>query len=180
MVPIILDGENAWEYYYYNGRPFLRELYRRISDSPDLAALTVSEALQRDEPRSLDRIFPGSWINANFDVWIGDKEDNKAWEYLLRARQKYDELAPGLAEDDRRLAHQELMIAEGSDWCWWYGPEHQSENRPEFDELYRSHLANAYRALHLPPPAAAALPPSTVTCNPCTASAWRRMCPSAR
>jgi alpha-amylase/alpha-mannosidase (GH57 family) len=152
LVPIILDGENAWEYYYQNGRPFLRELYRRISKSPDLDALTVSEALKIDQPRPLDHIFPGSWINANFDVWIGAPEDNKAWEYLLRARQKYDETAASVPEDNRRLAFEELMIAEGSDWCWWYGPEHQSENRVEFDELYRQHLANVYRALHQTPP----------------------------
>ena len=152
LVPIILDGENAWEYYFYSGRPFLRELYRRIVESPDLAALTVSEALKLHAPRPLDHIAPGSWINANFDVWIGAQEDNRAWEYLLRARQKYDEVAPSLPEENRRLAHQELMIAEGSDWCWWYGPEHQSENRREFDELYRSHLANVYRALKLAPP----------------------------
>jgi alpha-amylase/alpha-mannosidase (GH57 family) len=152
LVPIILDGENAWEYYYQNGRPFLRELYRRIDDSPDLAALTVSEALKLDQSRQLDRIFPGSWINANFDIWIGAQEDNRAWEYLLRARQKYDELAAGLPDVNRKLAFEELLIAEGSDWCWWYGPEHQSENRPEFDELFRQHLANVYVALKLPPP----------------------------
>jgi len=152
LVPIILDGENAWEYYYLNGRPFLRELYSRISQSHDMAALTVSEVLRADEPRVLDRIHPGSWIDANFYVWIGAQEDNRAWEYLLRARQKYDEAAPGLSEDDRRLAHEELMIAEGSDWCWWYGPEHQSDNRREFDQLYREHLAGVYRALKLQPP----------------------------
>ncbi len=84
LVPIILDGENAWEYYDRNGRPFLRELYRRISEASDLAALTVSEALALDPPRTLDHIHPGSWIDANFDVWIGAEEDNIAWEYLLR------------------------------------------------------------------------------------------------
>ena len=152
LVPIILDGENAWEYYYQNGRPFLRELYRRISNSLDLAALTVSEALKLDHPRLLDHIFPGSWINANFDIWIGAQEDNKAWEYLLRARRKYDELASSVSEDNRRLAYEELLIAEGSDWCWWYGPEHQSESRRQFDELYRHHLANVYTALNLPVP----------------------------
>jgi len=152
LVPIILDGENAWEYYYMNGRPFLRELYRRISQSSDLDALTVSEALELDHPRPLDHIFPGSWINANFDVWIGAAEDNKAWEYLLRARQKFDEAAATVSEEERKLAFEELLIAEGSDWCWWYGPEHQSENRVEFDELYRQHLANAYHALKLTPP----------------------------
>lgn len=152
LVPIILDGENAWEYYYQNGRPFLRELYRRISESSDLAALTVSEALKLDQPQPLDHIHPGSWINANFDIWIGAQEDNRAWEYLLRARRKFDEVSANLPEENRRLAFEELLIAEGSDWCWWYGPEHQSENRPEFDELYRQHLTNVYRALRLPPP----------------------------
>ena len=152
LVPIILDGENAWEYYYHNGRPFLRELYRRIGETTGMAALTVSEALKLDQPRPLDHVAPGSWINANFDVWIGAQEDNRAWEYLLRARQKYDEIGSSVPEENRRLAHEELMIAEGSDWCWWYGPEHQSENRREFDTLFRQHLSNVYRALKLVPP----------------------------
>src|SRR5207245_2260779 len=151
LVPIILDGENAWEYYYRNGRPFLRELYRRISEDPGMQAVTVSEGLRGIAPERLDYIFPGSWINANFDVWIGAEEDNKAWEYLLRARQVYDQ-ASGVSEDNRRLAYQELLIAEGSDWNWWYGPEHDSANRVEFDTLYRNHLANVYRALNLAPP----------------------------
>jgi alpha-amylase/alpha-mannosidase (GH57 family) len=152
LVPIILDGENAWEYYDRNGRPFLRELYRRIGESSDLAALTVSEALQLDPPRTLDHIHPGSWINANFDIWIGAEEDNIAWEYLLQARRKFDEVAPGVSAAQRDVAYEELLIAEGSDWCWWYGPEHISENRVEFDELYRQHLANVYRSLGLAPP----------------------------
>jgi alpha-amylase/alpha-mannosidase (GH57 family) len=152
FVPIILDGENAWEFYEQNGRPFLRELYRRIAADPSITALTVGEALQRLEPQRLDHIFPGSWIGASFDVWIGAEEDNRAWEYLLRARQTYDRVAPGVSEQDRQLAYEELLIAEGSDWCWWYGPEHQSDFRAEFDELYRAHLANVYRALHLAPP----------------------------
>src|SRR5262249_35172607 len=71
LVPIILDGENAWEYYYRNGRDFLRELYRRITEDPDMDAVTVSEGLRLMAPERLDYIFPGSWINANFDVWIG-------------------------------------------------------------------------------------------------------------
>ena len=152
LVPIILDGENAWEYYDHNGRPFLRELYRRIVESSDLAALTVSEALQLDPPRTIHHIHPGSWIDANFDVWIGSEEDNVAWEYLLHARRKFDEVAAGVSEEQRALAYEELLIAEGSDWCWWYGPEHISENRIEFDELYRQHLANVYHALGLAPP----------------------------
>ncbi|MBV8731867.1 MAG: glycoside hydrolase, partial [Acidobacteriia bacterium] len=153
LVPIILDGENAWEYYHRNGRPFLRELYRRITEDPGLSAVTVSEALARFTPEGLDHIFPGSWIEANFDVWIGAEEDNQAWTQLLRARQTFDAAATATPADERRrMAMEELLIAEGSDWCWWYGPEHESANREEFDQLYRSHLANVYRFLELSPP----------------------------
>ncbi|HTB14468.1 MAG TPA: hypothetical protein VK752_23015 [Bryobacteraceae bacterium] len=151
LVPIILDGENAWEWYEANGRPFLRELYRRISEDKGLEALTVSEALLKFKTEPLQGIFPGSWINANFDIWIGAEEDNLSWEYLLAARKAYD-AAKDVPEDKRALAYEELLIAEGSDWNWWYGPEHGSDNRPEFDELYRSHLKNVYRALGQTPP----------------------------
>jgi len=155
FVPIILDGENAWEHYEENGRPFLRELYRGITADPRIEALTMSEALARVEPQPLERIFPGSWIGANFDIWIGAEEDNRAWECLLRARQTYERAAgpgSGIPAEARDLAFEELLIAEGSDWCWWYGPEHESEFRAEFDELYRAHLANVYRALGLAAP----------------------------
>ena len=157
LVPIILDGENAWEWYPENGRPFLRALYERISAASDLEAVTVSEALQRFEPRSLDHIFPGSWINANFDIWIGAEEDNLAWEYLLDARRAFDH-ARNVPEGMRALAREELLIAEGSDWNWWYGPEHGSDNRPEFDQLYRDHLSNVYRAIGQAPPEALSRP----------------------
>src|SRR5438045_2236467 len=116
-----------------------------------MRAVTVSEALRLMPPEPIDHIFPGSWINANFDIWIGAEEDNDAWTQLLRARATYD-AATGVPEDRRRLAFEELMIAEGSDWCWWYGPEHHSDNRVEFDQLYRCHLANVYRFLNLSPP----------------------------
>ncbi|MBI4873989.1 MAG: glycoside hydrolase [Acidobacteria bacterium] len=156
LVPVILDGENAWEHSELNGRPFLRELYRRISGDAQMEALTVAEALGRIESQPLGHVFPGSWINANFDVWIGAEEDNRAWEALLLARDTYERAiqAPGqtIAEENRQLAYEELLIAEGSDWCWWYGPEHDSENRPEFDKLFRDHLANVYQLLGLAPP----------------------------
>jgi alpha-amylase/alpha-mannosidase (GH57 family) len=151
LVPIILDGENAWEYYDQNGRPFLRELYRRIAEDKRMRAVTVSEGLKLMAPERIDHIFPASWIGANFDVWIGAEEDNQAWAQLLRARETFDTVTD-IPEDKRQMAMEELLIAEGSDWCWWYGPEHDSANRPEFDQLYRSHLANVYRFLDLMPP----------------------------
>ena len=152
LVPIILDGENAWEWYEANGRPFLRELYQRISGDPNMRAITIAEALGQFEPQPLDHIFPGSWINANFDVWIGAEEDNISWERLLEARQFYERHSANAEEEARNLAFEELLIGEGSDWNWWYGPEHGSDNRPEFDQLYRDHLANVYRALGAEPP----------------------------
>lgn len=154
LVPIILDGENAWEHYYLNGRPFLRALYQRLSNEDGIAISTVSEALEQVPDDPLTHIAPGSWIGANFDVWIGFEEDNKAWEYLLHARIAYEETDRSvLTEEERTLALEELMIAEGSDWCWWYGPHHHTDNREEFDQLFRDHLANMYRALRLKPPA---------------------------
>jgi alpha-amylase/alpha-mannosidase (GH57 family) len=152
LVPIVLDGENAWEWYWAQGRLFLRELYKRIENDPNLEALTVSEALAKYEAKPLGTVVPGSWINANFDIWIGAEEDNKAWEYLLTARQAYDQHADKVPAAARALAFEELLISEGSDWNWWYGPEHGSDNRAEFDQLYRDHLANVYRALQLDVP----------------------------
>jgi len=151
LVPVILDGENAWEYYDRNGRPFFRELYAAITADPEMNAITVAEGLERLKPEPLTHIFPGSWINANFDIWIGAEEDNRAWNLLLAARETYDQ-AEAVPDANRKLAWEELLIAEGSDWCWWYGPEHESANRPEFDELFRSHIANVYRALGRLPP----------------------------
>ncbi len=151
LVPVILDGENAWEYYDHNGRPFLRELYSRIQDDPGMEAVTISEAFRRIPPEPLTHIFPGSWINANFDVWIGAEEDNKSWQLLLDAREAL-EAACDVAPERRRRALEEILIAEGSDWNWWYGPEHETANAIEFDQIYREHLTNVYRALGLPPP----------------------------
>lgn len=157
VVPIILDGENAWEHYEESGRPFLRHLYGMISSAPEFSAVTVTEALEAVKPSTLTNIFPGSWIQANFDVWIGAEEDNRAWEYLIAARQTYARVigsakASSLSEKARKMAWEEILIAEGSDWCWWYGPEHASANRPEFDQLYRDHLANVYKLLEEPVP----------------------------
>src|ERR1700720_658782 len=153
VVPIILDGENAWEYYPNSGREFLRRFYDALQNDPGIEAVTVSEAVARHKtPGHLKSLVPGSWINANFNVWIGAPEDNKAWDYLYHARNFYTQAAPGATEAQRKLAFEELLIAEGSDWNWWYGPEHHSANDRDFDELYRKHLSNVYQALEGTPP----------------------------
>src|SRR3954464_634062 len=159
VVPIILDGENAWEFYPQSGREFLRRLYDGIQKDPSIAALTVSEAIEREHaPAEIGSIVPGSWINANFNVWIGAPEDNKAWDQLTAARDFFTANASKASAQQAALAYEELLIAEGSDWNWWYGPEHHSANDREFDELYRKHLSNVYLALGGTPPDVLAQP----------------------
>jgi alpha-amylase/alpha-mannosidase (GH57 family) len=153
VVPIILDGENAWEYYPQSGREFLRRFYDALQREAGVEATTVSEAIQRHQPFSrLKSLVPGSWIHANFNVWIGAPEDNRAWDYLYHARNFYAQAAPTASDAQRELAFEEILIAEGSDWNWWYGPEHHSANDHEFDELYRKHLSNIYQLLGSRPP----------------------------
>jgi alpha-amylase/alpha-mannosidase (GH57 family) len=153
---LFLDGENAWEYYPGNGRAFLHEFYRRIQDDQDFRALTASEALvAAGEIPPTSGIFPASWINANFDVWIGHSEDVAAWELLWDARETYgrtlDARAKGPADAPTdtavKQALESLLAAEGSDWCWWFGPEHSTANDAEFDALFRKHLTAIYLAL---------------------------------
>jgi alpha-amylase/alpha-mannosidase (GH57 family) len=153
VVSIILDGENAWEYYPKSGREFLRRFYDGLQREPGIEAVTISEAIARHKDFGhLGSLVPGSWINANFNVWIGAPEDNRAWDYLHHAREFYARSAPSASEAQRQLAFDELLIAEGSDWNWWYGPEHHSANDRDFDELYRKHLSNVYQALGATPP----------------------------
>src|SRR6201987_3620447 len=45
VIPIILDGENAWEYYPESGREFLRRFYDALQTTPGMEASTISEAI---------------------------------------------------------------------------------------------------------------------------------------
>lgn len=167
VVSIILDGENAWEYYPQSGREFLRRFYEALQSDPGMEAVTVTEAIARHKNVSpLKSVAPGSWIGANFNVWIGAPEDNKAWDYLYHARNYYAEVSPDATEKQRKLALEEILIAEGSDWNWWYGPEHHSANDRDFDELYRKHLSNVYQALGGTPPDYLAQPISAGVARP--------------
>jgi alpha-amylase/alpha-mannosidase (GH57 family) len=155
LVTIVLDGENAWEHYRNDGRDFLYRLYERLSREDEFKVVTISEHLEKSsEPDTLPKLFPGSWIGHNFNIWIGHEEDNAAWDALSKTRGDLEEFAkePGVDEKKLSLAWEELYIAEGSDWCWWYGDDHTSENDREFDELYRKHLINIYTMLDKIPP----------------------------
>ncbi|MGI9103036.1 MAG: hypothetical protein ACR2IF_11400 [Terriglobales bacterium] len=181
LVPVILDGENAWEYYPKSGREFLRRVYDALQREPGVEAVTIGEAIERHaDPPRLSSVVPGSWINANFDVWIGAPEDNKAWDYLSAARTFYSQAAPMARPDKRDLALEELLIAEGSDWNWWYGPEHHSANDRDFDELYRKHLSNVYQALGAEAPVYLAQPIAAGAARPTFAAQTAYIHPRVR
>ncbi len=151
LVSIILDGENAWEYYQNDGRDFFLYLYERLSGEQGLQCVTVGEYL-REHPAeaSIERLHAGSWINANYRVWIGHEEDNRAWSLLSQTRAALSEFTSHDGNPEKLAkAWEEIYIAEGSDWCWWYGDDHYSENDEEFDLLFRTHLMNVYRIIGL-------------------------------
>jgi alpha-amylase/alpha-mannosidase (GH57 family) len=149
IIPIILDGENAWEHFAGGGRPFLRALYRRLSGHQELQTVTMAEACRAGGPE-LPGIFPGSWIDANFYIWIGHADDRTAWSQLGDARAALD--GAGADIESAAEAREEILIAEGSDWFWWYGDDHSSAHDEAFDDLFRRHLRNAYQRLQLPVP----------------------------
>jgi len=165
VVPVILDGENCWEYYKDDGRPFLKELYRLLSEEATLKTVRATDYLKQtatQDKKVLPRLWAGSWINSNFSIWIAHSEDRLAWDLLQRTRdfltthlQNHPELK---GQANTELAWEEILIAEGSDWCWWYGTDHSSANDETFDYLFRKHLMNVYSLvgvnapedLHLP------------------------------
>jgi alpha-amylase/alpha-mannosidase (GH57 family) len=149
LVSIILDGENAWEYYQNDGRDFFLYLYERLSGEPGLRCVTVGEYLKEHPARArIERLHAGSWINANFRIWIGHEEDNRAWDLLSQTRDALTDYASRNGDPEKiAKAWEEIYIAEGSDWCWWYGDDHFSENDEEFDLLFRTHLMNVYRII---------------------------------
>jgi alpha-amylase/alpha-mannosidase (GH57 family) len=156
LVTVILDGENCWESYPEDGHSFLEALYRRLEGEAGLSAVTVGEALARKAPTETIRHVPvGSWIAPDLSVWVGHAEKNRAWAELRRARERFQEAAQsgGLPAERLDRAREELLVAEASDWFWWYGDDHQSANKDEFDVLFRSHLICAYNLLGLPAPA---------------------------
>lgn len=150
LVTIALDGENCWEFYEENGNPFLDGLYDALTSHPALRSVHVGDFLARNPRRvaRLPRIWSGSWIDADFTTWIGDATHNRAWELLGAARTAV--AAAGI--DAHPQAYDELLIAEASDWYWWFGPHHDSGVDAAWDALFRTHIANAYRLASLPVP----------------------------
>jgi len=165
VVSVILDGENAWEYYPYNGYYFLSELYEALAGHPHIELTTFSEITRRlkTEPSkkskkiglgTLSTISAGSWVYGSFSTWIGSADKNRGWDLLCEAKKSYDQIMQEgiLNKAEIAAAERQLSICEGSDWFWWLGDYNPSHSVVSFDRLYRRNLANLYRLLKLPTP----------------------------
>lgn len=151
LIPIILDGENPWEHYFDGGEQFLGGLYKSLSAGAlntvtrRLSTKTVSQALKDSPPAArLSHLHSGSWINADFKIWIGHAEDNRAWDMVRETRARLVEMEPTLTAEQAEGAREALYAAEGSDWFWWYGDDFHTEYKLEFDRLFRTHLRNVF------------------------------------
>ncbi|MBI6546637.1 MAG: glycoside hydrolase [Cyanobacteria bacterium NC_groundwater_1444_Ag_S-0.65um_54_12] len=149
LVTIALDGENCWEHYAEDGWEFLRNFYDTVSDDPKICLTTVSGYLAKYPAKEiLTDIHSGSWIGSDFTTWIGDPVKNRAWDLLLQTRQALE----NYSGPEAASALEELLIAEGSDWFWWFGEGHDSGQDELFDQQFRLHLRNAYQLMNLKVP----------------------------
>ncbi len=155
VVPIILDGENAWEWFRRDGKEFFRSWYGQMEQAEWLRTVTVGEYLEANPPtETLPDLWAGSWISHSFATWIGEPEENTAWEYLARVRDHLEERERSGEVDASTLAraYDEMLAAEGSDWFWWYGDDQTTSLEDAFDEIYRRTLAHVYEILGDPVP----------------------------
>ena len=157
LITIILDGENAWEYYPENGYYFLNQLYHSLAQHPHLRMSTFEQFLAEKSPQRAHEasIVAGSWVYGTFSTWIGDADKNRGWDILVEAKRTFDEqLATGsLSAEEEQAAERQLAICEGSDWFWWFGDYNPSQTVNQFDQLYRTHMANLYQLLNVEAPA---------------------------
>ena len=148
IVPIIMDGENAWEHFHKNGVPFLTLLYQSIAQHPDYELTTFSDYLsEHPAEKPLQRLVAGSWVYGNLSTWIGDAAKTHAWELLIAAKKRFDANIDALSPEAQEAAKEQLRICEGSDWCWWFGDYNPSDAVRDFDHLYRQHLKKLYQLL---------------------------------
>ncbi len=192
VVSVILDGENAWEYYPYNGYYFLSELYDALQHHPYIRTTTFNECVQQVlageertrqgggrppvEAGSLPSMVAGSWVYGTFSTWIGMADKNRAWDLLCEAKMSYDRVIQSgrLSEEEKARAGRQLGICEGSDWFWWFGDYNPAASVQAFDRLYRLNLANLYQLLKLPAPVDLQHPISTGKGSPAMGGTMRR------
>lgn len=173
ILTIALDGENCWETYQNDGSEFLDTLYGLICADDTLETVLVDEFISKTKPQTLETLKAGSWINRNFDLWIGEATKNIAWLYLSSVSKDFEEYKASLSPEKKKelkvklaLAHREILIAQSSDWYWWYGEPNESKSDGIFDYLFRTHLMNVYEMLGLEIPQYLTVPLANATTRP--------------
>ncbi len=160
VVSIIMDGENAWEYFPDNGYYFLSALYNRLAAHPAIELTTFSECLKNKvENKILNRLVAGSWVYGTFSTWIGDPDKNRGWDMLGDAKKAFDNTisTTRLTDQQIKAAELQLGVCEGSDWFWWFGDYNPGEAVSNFEKQYRMNLSNLYQLLGQEPPGYLAL-----------------------
>jgi alpha-amylase/alpha-mannosidase (GH57 family) len=175
------DGENAWEYYPFNGWFFLQAMYAQLAAHPRLKLTTLSEFIDQQraagiKPAELPALRAGSWVYGTLSTWMGDADKNLGWDLLCEAKHAFDKVmaAGGLNANEVARAEQQLAACEASDWFWWFGDYNPSGAVRDFDELFRHQLTSLYRALHLEPPASLLQPVSVGRGDPESGGVMRR------
>ncbi len=156
VVSIIMDGENAWEYFPANGYHFLTALYQRLAQHDTIELTTFSECLSHNVSiKPLAKLVAGSWVYGTFSTWIGDADKNRGWDMLGDVKHAFDKamLTNHLTEQQRQAAELQLAVCEGSDWFWWFGDYNPGEAVSNFEKQFRLNLTNLYRLLGEEPPA---------------------------
>ncbi|PKO26025.1 MAG: glycoside hydrolase [Betaproteobacteria bacterium HGW-Betaproteobacteria-8] len=181
VVSVILDGENAWEYYPYNGYYFLSELYQALSAHPCIEMTTFSDILAKCKDKlvsmaDLPAVAAGSWVYGSFSTWIGSPEKNFGWDLLCNAKKDYDKVMQSnlLGLEEKAACERQLAICEGSDWFWWFGDYNSAMSVDSFDRLYRRNLSNLYHLLKLPVPSILNKPISIGNGEPAVGGTMRR------
>jgi alpha-amylase/alpha-mannosidase (GH57 family) len=162
VVSVILDGENAWETYPYNGYYFFEDLYGLLETHPTIRTRTFADVIDGAvlQAPTLQKLAAGSWVHGTMSTWIGDPAKNHAWDLLCAAKQSYDRVMTDdrLSAEEKSAATAQLAVCESSDWFWWFGDYNPAPAVSSFDRLFRQNLASLYRCLHLAPPAQLAVP----------------------
>ena len=156
LVSVILDGENAWEHYDNDGKAFLNSLYQLLEEEQAKGTIqTVTPSAyvgQFAEQFALEDLWPGSWVSPDYLTWIGEDEENRAWDYLGEVRATVERKKLALDDETLAAAMDAIYTAEGSDWFWWYGADQNSGDDGSFDLQFRSTLMRVYEIIGEPVP----------------------------
>ena len=178
LITIAMDGENCWETYQNDGNDFLNTLYKLISEDKTLKTVLVNDFIEHNKQETIENLQSGSWIKRNFDLWIGEPTKNVAWLYLSSVEKDYEKykqtvLKKAKSKEEKQkleeklsLAKREILIAQSSDWYWWYGEPNESKSDGVFDFLFRNHLMNVYQILNLEIPQYLTIPLANATTRP--------------